>query len=143
MSKDQNIAAQSLAGEIVASGDFDRLGEVFSADVVDHDPSSAQAPGVEGVKQFWRGVKGSFPDFSLEVDLLTASEDFVTIVYRMAGTHEGEYMGVAGTGKHFEVRGVQVAKFENGLITDRWGSTDSLGLLSQLGIAAAAPVVAP
>ncbi len=144
MSREQNIAAQSLGGQILASGDSDRLGEVFAAGVVDHDPSPGQAPGVEGVKQFWRGIKGAFPDFRLEVDLLTASDDFVTIVYRIAGTHQGQYLGVAGTGKRFEVRGVQVARFENGLITDRWGSSDSLGMLVQLGLvvppaAAAAP----
>lgn len=135
MSKEQNIAVQALGGQLLASGDFDRLGEVFAADVVDHDPSPGQAAGVEGVKQFWREFKASFPDFALEVDVLTASDDYVTIVYRIASTHEGTYMGAAGSGKHFEARGVQVAKFEGGLITDRWGSSDSLGVVAQLGIA--------
>ena len=102
--------------------------------MIDHDPSTDQAAGVEGVKQFWRGVAKSFPDFELEVDLLVASDEFVTIVYRMAGTHDGTYLGVPGTSRRFEVRGVQVAKFDGGLIVERWGSTDSLGMLSQLGI---------
>lgn len=104
MSKEQNLAAQTLGGQLLASGDVDRLGEVFAADVFDHDPSPGQAPGVEGVKQFWREFKASFPDFHLEMDVLTASDDYVTIVYRIAGTHEGTHMGAAGSGKHFEVR---------------------------------------
>src|SRR5215475_9406831 len=104
MSKEGNIAAQTRGAEIVEAGDFDRLGEVCAADVVDHDPASGQAPGGEGIKQFFRQFKASFPDFRMELDLLRADEDYVTIVYRIAGTHQGDYLGIPPTGKHFEVR---------------------------------------
>jgi hypothetical protein len=43
-------------------------------------------------------------------------------------------MGHASTGKHFEVRSLQAGRFENGLIARRCGSTDILGILTQLGI---------
>jgi predicted ester cyclase len=46
----------------------------------------------------------------------------------------GEYMGYAPTGKHFEVRSLQIGRFENGKIKERWGSTDILGILGQLGL---------
>jgi predicted ester cyclase len=61
-------------------------------------------------------------------------DDYVTLAYRLSGTHQGEYMGYKPTGKHFEVRTLQVGKFENGKITERWGSTDILGILTQLGL---------
>jgi predicted ester cyclase len=134
MSKERNIAAQTRSAEIVAAGEFDRLGEVFAADVVDHDPASGQAPGVEGIKQFFRQFKASFPDLRMEIEFLTADEDYVTIVYRIAGTHQGDYMGIPPIGRHFEVRALQAARFENAMIVERWGSSDTLGILSQLGI---------
>jgi predicted ester cyclase len=45
-------------------------------------------------------------------------------------------MGYAPTGKHFEVRSLQIGRFENGKIKERWGSTDILGILNQLGVLA-------
>jgi predicted ester cyclase len=134
MSREENIAAHAHCHDLLAAREFDRLGEVFAANVVDHDPSSGQAPGVEGVKQFWREFMTSFPDFRMEVDALSADEDYGTMVYRLSGTHQGDYMGIPPTGKHFEVRGLQMGRFENSVIAERWGSSDSLGILSQLGI---------
>jgi predicted ester cyclase len=136
MSKEQNIAAQSIGGEIGVSHDYDRFSEVMAENVVDHDAAEGQAPGVEGVKQYWRALGESFPDFKLDIDALLADEDYITLVYRFSGTHRGDYMGYAPTGKHFEVRSLQVGKFENGLMVERWGSTDTLGILTQLGLAA-------
>jgi predicted ester cyclase len=43
-------------------------------------------------------------------------------------------MGIEPTGKRISVRGIQVGRFENGMLVERWGSTDQLGLLQQLGV---------
>jgi len=40
---------------------------------------------------------------------------------------------VAPTNRRIEARGVQVARFVDGQIVERWGSTDELGILTQLG----------
>ncbi|MBA2550007.1 MAG: ester cyclase, partial [Nocardioidaceae bacterium] len=41
--------------------------------------------------------------------------------------------GIAPTGRKIEVRGVQIGRFEDGKIVERWGSSDELGILQQLG----------
>jgi steroid delta-isomerase-like uncharacterized protein len=135
MSKEENIAHQMIGGEIGTSHDYERFSEVFAEDFVDHDAADGQLPGVAGTKQYWRDLGESFPDFKIDVDVFLADDDHVTLVYRLSGTHEGKFMGHAPTGKHFEVRSLQVGRFENGLIVERWGSTDVLGILSQLGLA--------
>lgn len=134
MSREQNIAAQQIGGEIGVSHDYDRFSEVMAENVVDHDGAEGDAPGVEGVKQYWRRLGESFPDFELDVDVFEADDDYITLAYRLSGTHKGEFMGFAPTGKHFEVRSVQVGRFEDGLMVERWGSTDILGILTQLGL---------
>lgn len=50
----------------------------------------------------------------------------------LTGTHQGEFEGVAATGRRVEVRGLQLGRFEDGQIVERWGATDMAGLLSQL-----------
>ena len=62
MSKEQNLKALALGGELVATHDFDRFGEFFAEHIVDHDPADGQAAGLEGTKHYWRGLLESFPD---------------------------------------------------------------------------------
>lgn len=132
MSKEQNVAAQQIGGEIGVSHDYERFSEVMTKNLIDHDRAEGQAPGVEGIKQYWRSLGESFPDFKLDVDVFEAEDDYITLAYRLSGTHKGQFMGFAPTGKHFEVRSLQVGRFENGLMVERWGSTDILGILTQL-----------
>jgi predicted ester cyclase len=134
MSKRQNFAVQAIGDQIGVTHEYERFSEMFAEDVIDHDAGEGQPPGVEGIKQYWRGLGKSFPDFKLDVDVLMGDDDYVTLAYRLSGTHLGEYMGYAPTGKRFEVRTLQVGKFENGRIAERWGSTDILGILTQLGL---------
>jgi hypothetical protein len=35
-----------------------------------------------------------------------------------------------------EIRGMQISKFKNGKMVERWGSSDELGMLQQLGVVA-------
>jgi predicted ester cyclase len=130
-----NLEAQGRMGEIVAAGEYDRLTEVLADGLVDHDPAPDQAAGPRGIGEFWTTFKEAFPDVALEPVQVIATEDFVTAVLEVSGTHRGEFLGHEATGKSFRVRGIQVGKFEDGKMTDRWGATDTLGILQQLGLA--------
>ena len=66
---------------------------------------------------------------------MVADDDNVAIAYTLTGTHEGDFNGVEPTGKRIEVRGMQIARFEDAKIVERWGSTDELGILRQIGAA--------
>lgn len=44
-------------------------------------------------------------------------------------------MGHAATGKKVSVRGLQISTFKGGKLVERWGSSDQLGILTQLGLA--------
>lgn len=133
MSREQNVAAQQMMGEIINAHASDRLGEVFAADVVDHDPAPDQGPGVEGFQQFFATMNTAFPDLAVDVDTLVADDEQVAIAYRISGTHQGDFQGIAPTGNHIEVRAAQIARFRDGKIVERWGSSDELGLMGQLG----------
>ena len=52
----------------------------------------------------------------------------------LSGTHTGEFLGHAPTGKRFRGPNVQVLGVRDGKASDRWGSTDELGILQQLGL---------
>ncbi len=129
-----NLEAQGRLGEIVAAGEYDRLTEVLADGLVDHDPAPGQSDGPEGIGEFWTTFKTAFPDVALEPVQVIASEDFVTAILDVTGTHRGDFQGHPATGKSFRVRGIQVGKFRDGKMTDRWGATDTAGILEQLGL---------
>ena len=137
MSKEQNIATQQRMGEAVNSGNLDILDEIMAPDVLDHDPAPEQGGGPQGFKDFFTMMRSAFPDLSIEVEHLVADDDNVAFAYVISGTQDGEFQGIAATGKKIRVRGMQISKLQNGLITERWGSSDELGILQQLGHAPA------
>ena len=138
MSRESNIAAQTRFGEAVNSGDFQAFNDVVAPNAVDHDPAPGQGPGAEGYRQFFSQLRSAFPDLHVGVEHLVADEDNVAFAYTVSGTHQGNLMGFASTGKRMQVRGMQIGKFADGKMVERWGSSDQLGMLRQLGLAPSA-----
>lgn len=134
MSQQENIAATQRLGEAVNSGNLNELHHVFAPNVIDRDPDPNQGSGPEGFIRFFTGFRAAFPDLHISVEQLVADEDHVAIAYTITGTHQGDLMGIPATGRQIKARGVQVARFENGLIVERWGSSDQLGILQQIGV---------
>ena len=134
MSKEDNIAAQEHLTENVNAGNIDAAVQSFAPDAVDHDPAPGQPAGREGFKAFFTELTAAFPDARIEPAHMVADEDNVAVAYTLTGTHEGEFHGIAPTGKKVEVRGLQIGRFANGQIVERWGSSDELGILQQLGV---------
>lgn len=138
MSREANIAAQEHLANHINAGDIDAAVETFAPDAVDHDPAPDQGPGREGFHRFFTALTTAFPDAHIEPAHLVADDEHVCIAYTLTGTHRGEFHGIAPTGKTVEVRGVQIGRFDNDQIVERWGSSDELGILTQLGVSPAA-----
>ena len=136
MSKELNLQTLSKFAEAVNTGKFDLFKESVSIENIDHDPARGQVPGPEGYRVFFSGLREAFPDLSVALDTLVADEESIAIAYTLTGTQNGSFMGVAPTGKKMKVRGVQISKFKDGKMVERWGSSDELGMLQQLGVAA-------
>lgn len=133
MSRGANIAAQEHLAENINAGDVDTAVESFAEDAVDHDAADGQGPGREGFKTFFQLLTTAFPDANIEPAHMVADDEHVSIAYTLRGTHQGEFHGLEPTGRKIEVRGVQIGRFEDGKIVERWGSSDELGILRQLG----------
>ena len=106
----------------------------YNADFTDHDPAAGQPVGPSGPAWFWEQFGKSFTDIERDVIETIATPTRLITIMNLSGTHTGEFLGHAPTGKRFTVRNVQVLGFRNGKASDRWGSTDELGILQQLGL---------
>ena len=134
---DAAVAATKRFGEIVNTGALDAFPEVVAEGCVDNDPAPGQGAGPEGFKTFFTGMRAAFPDMKVEPQTMVCEGETVAFAYTLTGTHQGEFLGVPATGKSIKVRGMQIGRFENGKMVERWGSSDELGILKQIG---AAPV---
>ena len=123
MAASKRVADQSLPAE-------DR----FTPDFTDHDPAAGQPKGWTGPAWFWEQFGKSFSDLGRDVIETIATPTKLITIMNLSGTHTGDFMGHAATGKRFTVRNVQVMGFRDGKACDRWGSTDELGILQQLGL---------
>lgn len=133
MSKQDNIAANKAFGAAINSGELHEFRNLMTSDVKDHDPAPDQGPGPEGFIEFFTTFRKAFPDLEVAVDHMVADEDNIAMAYTITGTHKGDFQGIPPTGKKIKARGVQIARFEDGKIAERWGSSDELGILKQLG----------
>jgi len=137
MSKEANIASQVKFGEAVVSGKLEGLRDVVDAKALDHDPGPGQGLWPKGFIHYFGELRKGFPDLNIAAEKLVADDDSVALAYTITGTHQGEFMGLAPTGRKISARGVQIARFQNGKLVERWGSSDQLGILQQLGVKAA------
>ncbi|WP_375399146.1 ester cyclase [uncultured Amnibacterium sp.] len=110
------------------------LDRKFVPGFVDHDPAPGQPEDGSGLAWYWGRFAESFSDIEREVVETIATPEHLITVMNLTATHTGDFLGHAATGKRFTVRNVQVAKFVDGRMSERWGSTDQLGILQQLGL---------
>ncbi len=134
MSKEANLAVLGKFAEAANTGNFELFKEVVSAENIDHDPAPGQVAGPEGYRMFFSGMHMAFPDFNAALETMVADDDTIAFAYVITGTHNGPFMGIPPTGKKIRIRGVQISKFKDGKMVERWGSSDELGLLQQLGV---------
>ncbi|MCF4102695.1 ester cyclase [Gillisia sp. M10.2A] len=134
MSQEKNIKAQEKFAEAINTGNLEWIREVVDDKVKDHDPAPMQGPGPQGFIDFFSMMRTAFPDLKAEVEHMVTDKENVSFAYTVSGTHKGEFMGVSPTGKQFSVRGMQIGRFEDGKLIERWGSSDELGILKQLGV---------
>jgi len=86
------------------------------------------------VRRLFAEFRAAFPDWHEEVVQLVAEGDAVAGRFRCSGTHLGEFLGEAPTGRRMEVEEVFFVRLEEGRFVDFWGLEDSLGRMRQLGL---------
>jgi len=57
----------------------------------------------------------------------------VALRWTTTGTHDGALFGAEPTGSEVELAGIEIDRFESGLLAESWVQSDQLGLLEQVG----------
>jgi steroid delta-isomerase-like uncharacterized protein len=119
--------------ETLASGDLDAADKVVASDYVNHSAIPGQAAGLQGFKEAVSSLRAVFPDLQFTIEDQIAEGDKVATRYTVRGTHQGEFMGVAATGKPVTWSALVIQRVVGGKVQESWLQWDQLGLLQQLG----------
>ena len=95
--------------------------------------------GREGHKQLIAAFRAAFPDLRVAVEDLLEEGDRVALRWRAEGTHRGELMGIAPTGRRVTLTGIEILRIAGGKIAEYWQSWDRLGMYQQLGAVPGTP----
>ena len=107
--------------------------ELCTTNHVFHNPPTT-LHGREEFKQLVSLYLTAFPDARFIVEDEIAEGDRVASRYTFRGTHKGDLMGIAPTGKQVTVTGIIINRIANGKSEEGWLNFDALGMLQQLGV---------
>ena len=133
MSANKEIVRRLVNG-VWADRNLAIVDELIAPDYVGHDPTQPEPiRGPEGYKQFVGMYQAAFEDGMVTIDDEIAEGDLVVTRWTGRGTHPGELMGIAPTGKEVTVSGITISRLANGKIAEDWELMDALGMMIQLG----------
>lgn len=136
MDKQQNInTVKKLFDEVYTKGNISSMDQFFSSDVKLHDPAIASFKGgLAALKERETMYKNAFPNKTLKIEQILATEDNRVVVYWTAqGIQKGTLQDIPASGKSFRISGISIYTFQNNKITDINQNWDRLSLLEQIG----------
>jgi C-1 hydroxylase len=131
MSLEENKAIILSLYEADNKKDLSILDEVISPDF--YDPTF-KLRGAEGYKQFENAFFRGFPDWIETIEDIIAEGDKVWVRFTGTGTHKGEWLGLAPTGKKMTLKAVQIWRIVDGKVVAKESIGDLLDVFKQLGV---------
>lgn len=119
--------------EAYNAGDLDALDQLLDPDWVTNNWLEGTPQSIEDAKALHRMITGVFPDYHCTTEDLIAEGDRVVQRWIARGTHKGEIIGLAPTGRQVEAGGISIFRIADGRIVEHCAFADDLGFLEQLG----------
>jgi predicted ester cyclase len=107
--------------------------ELYDSSIRLHGYSAAPMDK-SAVREFYRMIHQAFDGPKLTFHEVFSNGDRLAIRFTMTGTHRGEFVGIAPTGRSVAVDGITILHFKDGKCVERWSSVDMYAWLAQLGV---------
>ena len=121
MSTEENKALSNKGAEAISRGDLDALDEIYAPEVA------------QELKQAVAEIRQAFPDYRGTNEIQIAEGDMVANRWVAHGTHRGEFMGIAPTGREVTFGGIAIDRMADGKIVEGWIEWDLEDVVRQIG----------
>lgn len=115
--------------------DFGHQREMLADDCVFVMADGTKLEGADATLEAGKMWAAAFPDGRIEEIRLYEADGEVTIECVGRGTHTGELMGIAPTGKQVQIPFCEVLEVRDGKVCSEHQYLDMLTILQQLGVA--------
>jgi predicted ester cyclase len=121
--------------------------QIVSADCMTRQLRSSDGPmpsasrGPDALKEHILSWLAAFPDLTWEIEAVVIQDDRVVTWAIARGIHEGQWFGIAPTGRRVAIQCVVLHRVVSGKIVEDWVVTEALGIFQQLGIVADTPTL--
>jgi len=112
--------------------DFNLTDELIAESVIFRGSLGISVERREDFKEYMWTVRAAFPDFHNRIEELIAENDRVVTRLTYTGTHQGEVLGIAPTGRQVSYAGVALFRIVDNRIAEGWVLGDVHGLVQQL-----------
>lgn len=134
MSEANKAVVRKVREEGYRAGSLHLLDGKYSDDFLYHGPAMTETQhGLEALKEMLAPFLEALPDFQETVVEQVAEADRVATRMEGSGTHRGQLLGVAPTGRRITWTAMSFCRFREGRIAEEWVEFDGLNVLQQLG----------
>jgi steroid delta-isomerase-like uncharacterized protein len=128
-----NVALLRASFQDFNDGDLDACVARLAPDFV---INLAELPQPMRGRDTWRQgaetMKRAFPDIAADIHDMVAAEDRVAVRITLRGTHSGDFLGVAGTGRRVEYVSHEFYRVADGLLAEEWICSDFATLMQRI-----------
>lgn len=117
---------------IVNRRELSRVEEFYAAGYRNNSAPPGAPQGPEAIRHYLTLLTKAFPDRRVENVMLLCAGDFVIVRSVVTGTHLGDFFGHPATGRATRVMGTDIYRMQDGMLMERWGNEDALGLERQI-----------
>jgi steroid delta-isomerase-like uncharacterized protein len=119
--------------EVWNKGRLDAIDEMLASDVVIHGIGGEAIHGPENYRPFIESVHNTFSPIEVVVEDAVEQGDTIVARCTVRGTHTGDGIGVAPTGRRVEFSGMTMVKVKDGKMVEVWNNFDFASMQQQIG----------
>ena len=139
MTRDEVVALLARREAGIAALDVAMLQSIYADAAALESPLAGSVVGRDAIGRVFDGFFQAFPDLTIIAEPPLIDGDRVAELSTISGTQNGDFMGLAPTGKAMKFRMVSLLTIRDGLIVREQRTYDFTGLLIQLGVLKAKP----
>ncbi|MCB0164854.1 MAG: ester cyclase [Anaerolineae bacterium] len=137
MSAENKAIVRRLIETVQNGHHLDQLEAFFDPHFVNHLESPDEASDLNAVDRarlVFRQLFTAFPDLHVTIQQQVAEGDKVVTYKTFHGTHQGDFMGVAPTGRPITFAVIDILRLDQGKVVEHWAIQDRLALMQQVGM---------
>lgn len=134
MANPKNIAEEYFS--YIPKREYDKARELMHPEYSYTGADGQRQEGADAGLEVIQIYTNAFPDLHLDIKHMHAAGDIVVIEFTASGTHKGELMGIAPTGKKMKVPVCNVLEVRDDKVYAEREYLDSAVMFQQLGVEA-------